>query len=207
MMTEVTTEAVMGVNMNCVRCHDHKFDPFLQKDYYRIMAIYRPVFDPDPVFPPPADTNWLPANVGSGSWPARFLLNAGQTAIDRFIEAQTASPTRSEVKAKQSEVTTDWRRKQYQEMDEPLRSRLLAILDTPSEERTASETALLGEQESRFRISAEELAALYPDFAAMKAEHERNNAPRQGDTPRDDLGRVGRDHRTRCPTRPDARQL
>ena len=176
MMTEVTTEAVMGINMNCVRCHDHKFDPFLQKDYYRIMAIYRPVFDPDPVFPPPAETNWLPANVGSGSWPARFLLNADQRAIDRFIEAQTASPTRSEVKAKQAEVTADWRRKQYQELDEPLRSRLLAILDTPSEERAASETALLGEQEARFRISAEELAALYPDFAAMKAEHERNDA-------------------------------
>ena len=173
-MTEVTTEAVMGVNMNCVRCHDHKFDPFLQKDYYRLMAIYRPVFDPDPVFPPPPDTNWLAANVGSGSWPARYFLNADQDEIDRFLEAQTASPTRSELRAKRDDVRTDWRKKQYAKLDEPLRSELLEILDIPLSERSAVRTALLGEQEAVFRISDSDLAELYPEYAAMKAEYESN---------------------------------
>ena len=176
MMTEVTTEAVMGVNMNCVRCHDHKFDPFLQADYYRIMAIYRPVFDPDPEFPPPPDRNWLAANVGSGSWPARFVLNADQETIDRFEALHTAEPTRREVSEKKRAAEADWRRKRFSELDEPLRSELLAVLDTPLAERTAQQTDLLTEQEARFKIGDDELAELYPEYAAAKAGYEANQA-------------------------------
>jgi hypothetical protein len=27
----------------CARCHDHKFDPILQKDYFRLKAFFSPV--------------------------------------------------------------------------------------------------------------------------------------------------------------------
>lgn len=174
MMTEVTTEAVIGINMNCVRCHDHKFDPFLQTDYYRIMAIYRPVFDPDPVFPPPPDRNWLAANVGSGPWPARFVLNADQETIDRFEALHAAEPTRRDVGEKKKEAESDWRRKRFSELGEPLRSELLAVLDTPLAERTAQQTDLLTEHETRFKIEDDELAALYPEYAAVKTQYEAN---------------------------------
>ena len=29
---------VLGMTVHCARCHDHKFDPILQKDYYRLQA-------------------------------------------------------------------------------------------------------------------------------------------------------------------------
>src|SRR5262249_17896286 len=34
-LTEVTGEAFLGLGMACARCHDHKYDPILQKDFYR----------------------------------------------------------------------------------------------------------------------------------------------------------------------------
>lgn len=179
MMTEVTTEAVMGINMNCVRCHDHKFDPFLQADYYRIMAIYRPVFDPDPEFPPPPDRNWLAANVGSGSWPARFVLNADQETIDQFEALHAAEPTRGDVGREKKVAEADWRRKRFSELDDPVRSELLAVLDTPLADRTAQQTDLLTEYEMRFKIEDDELAALYPDYAAVKTQYEANQARAQ----------------------------
>ena len=38
-----TTSAVfLGMTAGCARCHDHKFDPIPQKDYYRIQAIFAP---------------------------------------------------------------------------------------------------------------------------------------------------------------------
>ena len=30
----------MGMTYGCARCHDHKFDPILQKDYYRLQAFF-----------------------------------------------------------------------------------------------------------------------------------------------------------------------
>ena len=38
---DVTTRAVMGVTVSCARCHDHKFDPFPQTDYYALAGIFR----------------------------------------------------------------------------------------------------------------------------------------------------------------------
>src|SRR5262245_35729880 len=35
-----TSLTFMGMTVGCARCHDHKFDPIPQKDYYRIQAVF-----------------------------------------------------------------------------------------------------------------------------------------------------------------------
>lgn len=37
---EVTTTAFMGLTVACARCHDHKFDPIPQREYYSLAAIF-----------------------------------------------------------------------------------------------------------------------------------------------------------------------
>jgi hypothetical protein len=37
-----TTLTFMGMTVGCARCHNHKFDPIPQKDYYRIQSIFSP---------------------------------------------------------------------------------------------------------------------------------------------------------------------
>jgi hypothetical protein len=39
----VTSQVMLGITMNCARCHDHKLDPIPQKDYYRMVAFFRDV--------------------------------------------------------------------------------------------------------------------------------------------------------------------
>jgi hypothetical protein len=34
------TGTLLGLTVNCCRCHDHKFDPLSQTDYYRIKAVF-----------------------------------------------------------------------------------------------------------------------------------------------------------------------
>ncbi len=38
---DVTTQAFLGITVACARCHDHKFDPIPQKDYYALAGIFR----------------------------------------------------------------------------------------------------------------------------------------------------------------------
>ena len=38
---DVTTRAFIGLTASCARCHDHKFDPIPQKEYYSLAGIFR----------------------------------------------------------------------------------------------------------------------------------------------------------------------
>ena len=46
-MTNIVGAAFLGVTLGCARCHDHKFDPIRQSDYYRVQAYFAGVWDKD----------------------------------------------------------------------------------------------------------------------------------------------------------------
>jgi hypothetical protein len=43
---QILGSAFLGLTLQCARCHDHKFEPVTQAEYYGLQAILRPVFDP-----------------------------------------------------------------------------------------------------------------------------------------------------------------
>ena len=42
---KVVTSSLLGLTVGCAQCHDHRFDPIPQTDYYRLRAIFEPAFD------------------------------------------------------------------------------------------------------------------------------------------------------------------
>ncbi len=46
-LTEATSLAFLGLTMGCAACHDHKFDPISQVDYYRLQAFFAPLLPRD----------------------------------------------------------------------------------------------------------------------------------------------------------------
>ncbi len=42
-MTDVTGDVFLGLSMACARCHDHKFDPLPQRDYFKLRAFFEPL--------------------------------------------------------------------------------------------------------------------------------------------------------------------
>lgn len=46
-VTNVTGEVFLGLGVGCARCHDHKFDPILKEDYFRLKAFFTPLLPRD----------------------------------------------------------------------------------------------------------------------------------------------------------------
>lgn len=57
MVVEHTSKAFMGLTMNCVKCHDHKYDPIPQEDYYKVRAVFEPYNVRTEPVPGELDTN------------------------------------------------------------------------------------------------------------------------------------------------------
>jgi len=43
---QVIGSALLGTSVGCARCHDHRYDPVPQEDYFRLRAVFEPAFDP-----------------------------------------------------------------------------------------------------------------------------------------------------------------
>src|SRR5919199_4132837 len=41
-LVSTTGSVFLGLTVACARCHDHKYDPIPQKDYYRLQALFAP---------------------------------------------------------------------------------------------------------------------------------------------------------------------
>ncbi len=70
---EHTSKAMLGLTFNCAKCHDHKYDPIAQADYYRLRAIFEPY---------QVRTDLLPGETD-------YERNGLPRAFDCNLEAQT----------------------------------------------------------------------------------------------------------------------
>ncbi len=74
---ETSLKSVLGLTFGCAKCHDHKFDPILQSDYYRLDAIFEPALDPE---------KWIAATSFSyGTYPSRHMLNLEPAEREAWI--------------------------------------------------------------------------------------------------------------------------
>ena len=55
-MINTTGTTFLGLTTGCARCHDHKFDPISQRDYYAMQAVFAGVSHGDRTLPPSAET-------------------------------------------------------------------------------------------------------------------------------------------------------
>lgn len=46
-ITDTTADVFLGVGLQCARCHDHKFDPLLQADYFRLQGFFAGILPRD----------------------------------------------------------------------------------------------------------------------------------------------------------------
>jgi hypothetical protein len=89
---DAVSRGVLGVSMACARCHDHKFDPITQKDYYALMGVFastvrveRPMFPVDPQIE--QRYMWLQRQLFDLAYSINLLGNEGTTFTDGAAKA------------------------------------------------------------------------------------------------------------------------
>ncbi len=84
---EIVGTGLLGLTINCARCHSHKFDPIPQEDYYRIMAIFSPAYNPQAWLPViPSETRQKDRGLPDMSPAEQAEIERVNAEVDRRLE-------------------------------------------------------------------------------------------------------------------------
>jgi hypothetical protein len=99
-MVNATASAFLGLTVNCAKCHDHKFDPISQADYYRMAAAFAGVNHAERPLATEEEVRRRDAYVK----PLEAKLAKVQGAIDAMREA-----VKPRVEARRAEILSKYR--------------------------------------------------------------------------------------------------
>ncbi len=145
---DVVGTGVLGLTTGCARCHSHKFDPIPQRDYYRLMALFSPAYNPQ---------SWLPLNerfLPDVSPAEQRTINEHNAALDRQIE-----PLKAQVSAIESAQRQRLVDAKLAALPEAIRADTKAALEVPANQRNEVQKYLAGKFESALKVTPEEIAA------------------------------------------------
>ena len=104
---ETTSTVWLGLTMGCARCHDHKYDPFTQKEFYKFFAYFNNVPEKGKAFKYGNSPPFIPA-------PTREQLEQLGGLDGKIVEAQQAfDELRSEVEAAREKWEQSLRRSDF----------------------------------------------------------------------------------------------
>ncbi|MBL8173269.1 MAG: DUF1553 domain-containing protein [Bryobacterales bacterium] len=86
--TNTVGTAWLGLSVGCAECHDHKYDPISQRDYYSLFAFFNPLMDHDVEAPLAGELGpWLEARPGyEASRQAMFASYGGPELMKEWRE-------------------------------------------------------------------------------------------------------------------------
>jgi hypothetical protein len=125
---KIVGSSLLGLTVGCAQCHDHRYDPIPQSDYYRVRAVFEPAFDP---------AHWR---------------SAGQRRVSLYTDADRAKAAAIEAEAAPLQAAHDERQRQQvraafekelAKFGPKERDALRAAFDTPAAKRTAGQKELV----------------------------------------------------------------
>ncbi|MGE5191720.1 MAG: PSD1 and planctomycete cytochrome C domain-containing protein [Deltaproteobacteria bacterium] len=160
---KIVSSALLGLSVGCAQCHDHKYDPIPQSDYFRLRAVLEPALDP---------SHWRR--------PAQRLVSlytdadrAKAAAVDGEVQAM-----QTEFNAKQAKYVAAALEKELEKFPEDQRGAFRDAYNTPGDKRSDAQKKLLADHPS-VNISPGVLYQYNKEAAdELKKDQEKINARR-----------------------------
>lgn len=151
---KIVGTSLLGLSLQCAQCHDHRYDPIPQTDYYSLRAVFEPAL------------NWKAWKVPNARRISLYTAADRKKANELESEAKKISTERA---AKQAEFIQQALDKELQKYEEPLRAKLKSAFETPAAKRSEEQKALLAKNPS-ININGGNLYQYIPESKTKLAE-------------------------------------
>lgn len=166
---QIVSSSLLGLTIQCARCHAHKFDPISQRDYYALQAVLTPSYDPD---------RWQPSGVRGIP-----LVTESQAARIETHNKRIASRV-AELQQELTELTERYRKKVVREAiartakagdqastvtdEKTLVASLEAALLVEEKKRTDEQKKIVAQYGAGVSVAPEALAARFEEFGKQQ---------------------------------------
>ncbi len=150
--TELVVNNLLALTLQCAKCHDHKYDAIPQSDYYRMEAIFAPVFNV---------RHWV-VSTGHARADVPDATHAEIDQHNKQIDEKIA-----EFHKRHAEIHDIYRQQIFNEklskLDSEIREQVKTALATPADKRDDTQKALAAKHEAALTVKPEEIPAAFND--------------------------------------------
>ncbi|WP_020468809.1 DUF1549 and DUF1553 domain-containing protein [Zavarzinella formosa] len=164
---------LFGLTVQCARCHDHKFEPITQEEYYGLQAILFPVYNPE---------RWSKPNdrvIPIGSKTELQNIQRLNTFVDNQVKAAQAG-----LAAFADPLRDQLLDERLKDLAPAARDAVIESVKAAKEKRTAAQQALLKTHAKVIDIKDDDLAKRFPEYAALRDRVKQTIAEREKERPR-----------------------
>jgi hypothetical protein len=130
---KIVTSSLLGLTVGCAQCHNHRYDPIPQADYYRVRAIFEPAYD---------SKNWRkPGERLVSLWSSEVRQQAAA------VDAQLAELGK-ERKAELEKIVLEIFAAEVAKLPEERRDLARKARETPEKDRTPEQQQILKDHPS-----------------------------------------------------------
>lgn len=166
---EIVGTGLLGLTLNCARCHSHKFDPIPQEDYYQLMATLTPAYNP---------TTWLPVIPYEPKIRDRALPDVSPFEQSEIEEHNRAVETRlNTIRQLLNKLRKPYETRLFEEhllkIPDVIRSDTREAVNTPADKRSEVQKYLATKFGPMLNVKADEVTAtLSPEDRKAVSEFE-----------------------------------
>ncbi len=170
---QITMNSLLGVTIQCARCHKHKFEPITHQEYYQLQAIFFPAYNPERWKQPKDRIVEIATKKDRDEWKRQTDL------VDQHIKTLNTRLATEERSFRERLL-----RERLKELEVPLQDKIIEAVNAPVKKRTKEQNELLKKHLTAAQVNVDDIAKRFPDFAAMREQIKKSSAEREKERPK-----------------------